>query len=94
MRADHAALGVLALLLVAPLSSAQEAPSAQPRPGHRATAPPDLEFLEYLGSLVREGDGWVDPTDLRGPAEEETDRVADDAHREPAPQSSNRPQEQ
>ena len=65
MRADRALLGMLAVLLVAPTSRAQEVPAA-----------PDLEFLEYLGSLVREGDRWVDPTDLRGPAEEERDRVA------------------
>ena len=92
MRADHAAVGVLALLLLAPIADAQDASSAPPtRPGNRRPAPPDLEFLEYLGSLVREGDTWVDPADLRGPAEEENDRITDEERQrstQPAPSSA------
>jgi hypothetical protein len=80
MRVEHAALGLLAVLLFAPRTQAQDAGVA--------AAPPDLEFLEYIGSLVREGDGWVDPTDLRGPAEEARDRAVDEAPSASAPAAS------
>ena len=69
MRADHATF-MLAMVLAAAPTSAQEAPPSPPGP--------DFEFLEYLGSLVREGDTWIDPTDLRWPAETERDRAAAD----------------
>jgi len=79
MRAEHAAIGVLAVLLFAPLARAQEAP---------AVPPPDLEFLEYLGSLVREGDAWVDPADLREPGDDEPERAAEDRKNAGTPQQA------
>ncbi len=30
-----------------------------------AVAPLDVEFLEYLGGLVRDGEGWIHPLDLQ-----------------------------
>jgi len=84
MRPEHAAIGALAMLLFAPLAAAQEAPAA----------PPDLEFLEYPGSLVREGDAWVDPADLRDPIVDEPDRIADDNKAAPAaPEPRPQPQQ-
>jgi len=29
----------------------------------------DIDFLEYLGTLVREGDEWLDASDIAPPAE-------------------------
>ena len=84
MRVDHATLAILALLLAAEPTSSQE-PSAPP-------PAPDLEFLEYLGSLVKEGDAWIDPTDLRGPAEAERDR--EDAEDECAQSTAQKPQQE
>jgi len=64
MRADALRIALLLVLL---------APSLRADDGDETVA--DLEFLEYLGSLVRDDAGWLDPSDLRGPAETERDRV-------------------
>jgi hypothetical protein len=38
---------------------------------------PDLAFLEYLGTLVRDGDEWVDPSDI-APRRDEAPPPEDD----------------
>jgi len=44
---------------------------------------PDLEFIEYLGAMVRADDAWIDPLDLERAEELDSDmtavRVGDDA---------------
>jgi hypothetical protein len=74
MRADGRRL--LALFVLA--GAMQSALAADPSSPEATIdeAPPDLDFLEYLGTLVREGDAWIDGSDLRGPLEIDRDRAA------------------
>jgi hypothetical protein len=41
-------------------------------PARAEEATPDLDFLEYLGTLVAEGDGWIDAQDVAPPEEPTT----------------------
>lgn len=65
-------------VLVGSTAAAAEQPG-QPEPG------PDIELLEYLGSLVQaRDDKWVGPDDMRGaPEDPDASIVLDDDAAEP-----------
>jgi hypothetical protein len=52
-------------ILVCALGLHADDPAAEESPAE----PVDLEFLEYLGSLVFGGEGWVGPEDMVVPIE-------------------------
>ena len=69
MRAESWRALLFIALCVAVPATADEPPAATD------DAAMDLEFLEYLGTLVHDGDEWVDPSDV-APPEETSSRAA------------------
>ena len=76
---------VCGLLLLASSASGSMGQPKKPEPGTQderldpasdsdaeLVLEPDLAFLEYLGTLVKDGETWVGPDDMPAPADEAT----------------------